>query len=367
MKNLLDILPSFLFDNALPLTGSDILSINTEDNLAPFAKSIAKEAKERTNNGSYIQEIRDGRIVDSYDVYSSFPLEKAPTIFIYVTTFSLSPSLLDNPPHSAKELQKFKLLSEPFNEAPSIPYITLYVPSEEWDNYLESSSEELISSLLHIDDDRYQIRRDNLLFQKDTLNSLGLIRGTIEDENGTYLSFDFVPSLFNTSIEKTLDNRIFSPLLISYDIFSLIKNLNGWFNSGREFMLYGEKVSNLSLHFENGRVIEFSSSSRNEYLFSAFINEDENATKATELTLCEESSESYIEESTGIRDYDKMISPSITLGGPRSQSVIKIENKENYSSLVSLNIPFSNKITIRAYDKDDNEYIIFEDNTILPN
>ena len=48
---------------ALKINNTDVLSINTEEENAEFAKLLAAKAKAISGNGSYIQRVEKGRIV----------------------------------------------------------------------------------------------------------------------------------------------------------------------------------------------------------------------------------------------------------------------------------------------------------------
>ena len=78
---------------ALKINNRDVLSINTEEEDGAFAKLLAAKAKEISGNGSYIQRIENGRIVESYDYLSSSPLTKSPTCFVYIPLFRSFPEL----------------------------------------------------------------------------------------------------------------------------------------------------------------------------------------------------------------------------------------------------------------------------------
>ena len=118
--------------SALEIREGDVLSINTEeDESTPFAKLLAKKAKEITGNGSYIQRLEDGKIVDNFDYLSPFPLNKKPTAFVYIPLWKDYPILKRDVEFDAPLLQGFRLLSDPLgNGEPSVPFVSCPLPGE---------------------------------------------------------------------------------------------------------------------------------------------------------------------------------------------------------------------------------------------
>ncbi|MGN1164495.1 MAG: hypothetical protein ACI4S4_06820, partial [Candidatus Ornithospirochaeta sp.] len=141
------------------LDQNDILSINTEEEDAAFAKLLAQKAKAITNCGSYIQRLEDGKVVEEYDYLSDFPLRKTPTVFIFVCHFKPYPDLEVNSEFDAPLLQRFRLLSDPLgNSLPALPFITCPLPSKEWDDMTSdngSSSLSILYNILGLDDSDY--------------------------------------------------------------------------------------------------------------------------------------------------------------------------------------------------------------------
>ena len=142
---------------ALKVKNTDVLSINTEEENAEFAKLLAAKAKAISGNGSYIQRLDKGRLVENYDYLSSSPWTKAPTCFVYIPLFRSFPDLAGDKEYDAAALQSFKLLSDPLdNPLPTLPFVTCPLPSREWDEILEeygSSSSSILYNILSLERD----------------------------------------------------------------------------------------------------------------------------------------------------------------------------------------------------------------------
>lgn len=367
-----------ILNSALKIKSGDVLSINTEEEDYEFARFLAREAKAVTGNGSYIQLLKDGRIVSSFDILSPFPLTRNPNIFIYLSYYKDKGSLDGDAVYEAKDLMRFGLLSDPLsNPLPSFPFVKVYLPSKEWDektfdNDLPLSSEEVIRNILNLDYEDYigynEMINQNILFKTKILNSLSLLGGKITDDSGTDLEFKFLPSSeFISSYSVTTEERLFSPTLVSREIYRLIDpaSLTGWLNTTMPFLLFGERVSGLSFYFENGKVTKVMGGKREEELFRIYSSQDSEAVRASMLTLNELDDTVSSVDLTHIREYDAMRSVSITIGGPKGEAQLNIDEDKTVDSLVSLSLPIgSMSLVITAFDKDDEEWTIYEDGTI---
>lgn len=368
-----------ILSSALKIKKGDVLSINTEEEDYAFARIISEKAKAVTGNGSYIQLLKDGRIVSQFDILSSFPLTKEPNVFLYISYFKSFEEVERERLYEARELQRFSLLSDPLdNPLPSSPFVKVYLPSKEWDEKTESNdwaltSRELLSSILNLEDDDYlrtnNLISENILYKTKCLNRLGLREGRIADDEGTNLTFTFLPgSEFISSYSMTADRRPFSPSLISRDIFRLIDpySLSGYLNITRPVLIFGVPVTGLSFYFEKGKVVSVSGSRKEEELFYIYSSQDENALRASMLTLNEADHPLFDMDLTYISEYDRMRTVSITIGGPRGEAVKDIENTATVDSLLTLNLPIGSKsLVVTALDKDGNEWTLYENGFIL--
>ncbi len=360
--------------SALRIKSGDVLSINTEEEDYAFARLIAEKAKKITGNGSYIQLLKNGRIVEEFDILSDFPLTKKPTLFIYLSYYKKKDEVESGRIYEAKDLQRFSLLSDPIdNPPPSFPFVTSFLPSSIWDDEIkenddEKTSKELLSSVFLTDMDERLLRHENMIYKCDVLNRMGLTSGRITAESGTDLSFSFLPSsVFHTSTSTTTDGRLFSPYIIAEDVFRLIdpSSLSGWLNTTRSFVLWGKRVNSLSLEFERGKVISVKGNIYTESLFSIYMNQDVNATRAGMLTIVEDTSPLWDEELTYIPELDRMRTVSITLGGPKGEAVDSGTEDKTIDSLLSLSLPIGDEsLTIEAVDRNGEEVCIYSDGSI---
>lgn len=362
-----------ILHTALRIQKGDVLSINTEEEDYLLSRIIAEKAKRITGNGSYIQLLKNGRVVEEFDILSDFPLRKKPTLFLYLSNYRAKDEPDITRIYEAKDLQRFSLLSDPLtNPRPSLPFVTSFLPSPEWNKVLkmnddEKTSEELLSSLFSSKSD-YDIMHDNLLYKTKALNQMNLKEGRITSENGTDLSFSFLNgSSFHSSYQETERARLFSPYIISCDVFRLIDptSLSGWLNTTRPFVIWGKVVRNLSLLFENGRVVKTIGSEYAMSLFSHYMRQDKSAARASMLTLSEKTNPLWNEEVTYIPELDRMRTVSITLGGPKGEAVDEGLEEKTVDCLLSLSLPIGDEtLTLECLDADENERTVYSDGSI---
>ena len=353
---------------ALKIKNGDVLSINTEEENCEFAKLLASKAKAITGNGSYIQRIKSGKIVENYDYLSSSPLTKQPTCFVYIPLFHPYPDLNGDKEYDAKELQSFRLLSDPLdNPLPTLPFVSCPIPSKGWDEILDeygSSSSSMIYNILSLD------RDDNLSYMKEKeeatlylmkfLNTLSLQKCRIADDEGTDLEFSFLNgSTFHSSFIETSSSRVFCPTITSSDIYRLIDptSLSGWLNISKPIVLWGKVINNLSLKFSGGRIVEYSSSPQGEALMGLYLRQDPLAGRASMITLTEISSPLFDEDITLIPEYDRMRAISITVGGPKGEAVEENNISHTIDCLLSLSLPLGRESTVITAENQEKEEI----------
>lgn len=365
--------------SALKIKEDDVLSINTEEEDYAFARLLAEKAKRITGNGSYIQLLKNGRIVESFDILSSSPLTKRPTCFVYLPYYKKKDEIDTEKIYEARELQNFNLLSDPLDiPNPSFPFVTCPLPNKDWDEIISendwnSDSFSLLSSILSLEEPDYieynNLRHDNLLYYVKELNKLGLKEGRITNDEGTDLFFSFLPeSEFVSSFSKTTDDRYFSPYIFSSDIFRLIDpmSLSGWLNTSKSVVIWGKPVKNLSLFFENGRVTKYQGNMFSEALFNLYSKQDDNSIRASMLTLSESSHPLNSEEATYFPELDRMRTVSITIGGPKGEAVKEENLEKTIDSLTTLSLPIgTDSLSITCIDKEGEERVIYEDGTII--
>ena len=366
-----------VISSLLSLGPDDILSINTEEEDASFAKLLAKKAKQRSGNGSYIQRIEDGKVVEEYDFLSSFPLRKTPTLFVYIPLFKPFPELDVNATFDAPLLQRFRLLSDPLGSSvPALPFVTCPLPSPQWDEMTEeygSSSLSLLYAILGMEDDDYlkaiERRNNNSLYQKEILNKLRLKECRIANDEGTDISFSFLPSSsFHSSYLETAEGRKFSPYPISGDIFRLIDpvTLSGWINISKPISLFGKRIPSLSIRFEGGKVSEYTSSPLGEALFGLYLSQEPTAGRASMVTISEISNPLYDEDLTFIPELDRIRTVSVTIGGPKGEAVEEDDIDNTVDSLLSLSLPLGSESTVMtALGEDGEEYTIYSGGYIM--
>ena len=356
---------------ALKINNTDVLSINTEEENAEFAKLLAAKAKAISGNGSYIQRVEKGRIVENYDYLSSSPLTKAPTCFVYIPLFRSFPELEGDKEYDAASLQSYKLLSDPLdNPPPTLPFVTCPLPNNEWDEVLEeygSSSSSILYNILSLERDDYisllKAKEESTQYLVKFFNKLNLSKCRIADDEGTDLEFSFLQgSLFHSSFIETISKRVFCPTITSSDICRLFEptTLTGWLNISKPIVLWGKVIRNLSVRFNGGKIVEYTSSPQGEALMDLYLKQDPLSGRASMLTLSEISSPLFDEDITLIPEYDRMRTISITIGGPKGEAVEEKNIEHTVDSLLSLSLPLGRESTvITALDKNDEEMTIY--------
>ena len=360
-----------IIECALKIKEGDVLSINTEEENGEFAKLLAAKAKAITGNGSYIQRLEKGRIVENYDFMSSSPLTKAPTCFVYIPLFKAFPKLEGDREYDAADLQSFKLLSDPLdNPPPTLPFVTCPLPTDDWDQVLDeygSSSSSILYNILSLERDDFisylKRKEESVRYLVKFFNGLDLDKCRIADDEGTDLEFSFLKgSTFNSSFIETVTERVFCPTITSSDIYRLMDptSLTGWLNISKPIVLWGEIITNLSIRFNGGKIVEYSSNPKGEALMDLYLRQDPLSGRASMITLSEVSSPLFDEDITLIPEYDRMRAISITVGGPKGEAVKEDDIKGTVDSLLSLSLPLGRESTvITALDKDGEEITIY--------
>ena len=378
MNMLMERYADIILRNALRLQKGDVLSINTEEENSSFAHLIAEKAREITGNGSYIQNIENGKVIETEEAASDYAIEKKPTALLYLPVYRSYMEIEKGKLLSAPEIQKFRHLADPLdNPDPVLPFASAPVPSDEWGHVLDeegglSLASSLLSDLLGLGEDDYLNGgedTDLLLYEKDRLNEMNLVKGRIADEEGTDLEFSFLGgSAFATTIMTLRNGRKFIPTIYASDIFRALEktSADGYFTATRPFMLFGHIIHSFSARVEKGRITDYSADDVSQPLIQMFLEQDSNAGVVSELTLAEESSHASIIDYFALPEWDRMRSTSLTLGGPKPESLRTEEARRNANdSLLTLSVPIgSDTMEITASDADGNEYIIMEDGFI---
>ena len=358
-----------ILKRGLNLQKGDVLSINTEEENSEFAHLVAKAAHEITGLGVFINYIKDGKVEDTEEAMTEFPINKRPSALLHIPTYKSYEDIELDKEYSARELQAYRLLSEPLtNQTPSTPYATAYLPSQSWDEEeIDLNSSSLLSEVFSLEEDdvlsSMKESADILNYEKNKLNNLNLVKGRIYSEEGVDLEFEFLPhSHFETSEEITTNGRKFIPTLFTTELFrALDKNkTNGYLNITKPIMLFGKKLANLSIAFRNGRITEFSALEDNGKLFDLFLKQDSNALFASELIIAEENNNDV--DFFALPEWDRMRGCALTLGGARAKGLSDEDIDKLNDSLVTLTLPIhSSTLTIECEDDKGCEYTILED------
>ena len=374
MNMLMERYADIILRRALRLREGDVLSINAESENSDFAHLIARKAREITGNGSYIQNIENGKVTDTEEAASDFAIGKKPTALLYLPVYRKYGSAESGTLLSAPEIQRFRHLSDPLDiSSPAIPFATAPVPSADWGSVLDGDlrlASTLISDLLGLDEDDYLSEGDDdiILYERDRLNGMELTGGRITDEEGTDLSFSFLPgSVFSCSVIQLASGRKFIPAIAASDIFRALDSASaeGYFTATRPFMLFGRIVRSFSARVEKGRITDFTADDETARLMELFLSQDENAGRVSELSLAEEGSRASAIECFALPEWDRMRSICLTLGGPRPESLATDEARRKANdSLLTLSIPIGSDASELICTGNDGEIAVMEDGYI---
>ena len=279
MNMLMERYADIILRRALRLREGDVLSINAESENSDFAHLIARKAREITGNGSYIQNIENGKVTATEEAASDYAIEKKPTALLYLPVYRSYMKAERGKLFTAPEIQRFRHLSDPLdNSDPMIPFASAPVPSSDWGKVLDEDGDislpsTLLSDLLGLGEDDYLAGgedTDLILYERDRLNGFNLKKGRIRDEDGTDLEFSFLEgSQFMSSIMVLPDGRKFIPTIYASDIFRALEKTSaeGYFTATKPFMLFGHIVRSFSARVEHGKITDFSTDSVSMPLF----------------------------------------------------------------------------------------------------
>ena len=361
---------------ALKLEKGDVLSINAEEENSELAHYIARIARDITGNGSYIQNIENGKVTETEEAESEYPINQRPTALLYLPVYRKFREAEDGKLFTPPELQSFRHLSEPLdNPDPSIPFVTAPVPSDAWGEMIDvdggvRDAAALLSDLLSLSEDTYLEERremeDIIIYERDRLNEEEYGSCRIEDEEGTDISFSFLPgSRFATTISTLRSGRRFVPTVYASDIFRAIDptSAEGYFTITHPIMVFGHIIRSLSCRVEKGRIVDFTTDEESGRIFSLFLQQEENAGRISELILAEEGTTASDADIFALPEWDRMRSVALTIGGPRPESLSSDEARRNANdSLLTLTLPIGSDTTeITAIGKGGGETVIMED------
>ena len=365
--------------SALKLQKGDILSINTEEENSELAHLVARLAKEITGNGSYIQLIENGKVAETEEAESEYPMTGRASALLYLPVYRPFGTAEDGKTYTAPELQSFRHLSEPLeNTEAAIPFVTAPVPSQAWGEIIDEEggmrdAASLLSDLLSLEEDDFvSIHGENedvILYERDRLNKESYTRCRIADEEGTDITFTFLPgSEFETTLSVLRSGRRFVPTVFASDIFRAIDphSAEGYFTITRPVMVFGHVIRHLSCRVEKGRIVDFTTDEESGRIFSLYLSQEENAGRIAELSLSEENTRAAEIGFFALPEWDRMRGTALTLGGPRPGSLKTDEARAAANdSLLTLSLPVGSDTTVvYASSSDGDDAVIMEDGFI---
>ena len=383
MEYFYELYASYILKRAIELNEDDVLSINTEEEYVPFARLLAKKAKEITGNGSYLMVIENKKAKEAVEIFSDYLMEKAPTVFIYLQGRDEEPLFENGKMYTAREAQMFGHLSSPtvLPEA-SLSFLTIPMPSKKWAERISEDAKEkniaaLISDFLSLNSEKEiptlkeAVEIDN--YDKLNLNSHKSLKAKLYSDDGMIdLSFSFIEgSKFNSLVFETKEKRKFLPHIFASSYFRAIdkNSANGHIYTNMPFLLFGKIINSAGFEFENGKVTSFSSSEEDSERIKTYLLQDEDASALAEISLTETFSELEEIPFFNYPEWDKLRGVVLSLGAPRSEAV-PFENEEEAlksgvsSSLFTLSISLGTSVTLSVQDEDGDEEIIYSDGFI---
>lgn len=373
-----------IIDNALCLGKDDVLAINTEEENIEFARILAEIAKEKTDSGTYLMLLENGKKGDVTELFSDYVMQKSPTAFIYLQSYRGYDDIEAMKDLDPPALQRFRLLSSPMIlEKPNIVFATVPCPSDEWGRLIDEDGDirtamAMISDLLGLGDEdsrtMHREIREMTRYDNRNLNREAMHHCHIETFDGmTDLDFNFLPrSSFRSFEAESVGGRLFIPALMATCHARPVAkdSANGHVSTTRPFLLFGRTIRHLTLSFEGGRVTDFDTDEASRPLLDRFFALDEDNARLAELIVSDENGRASGVDYCAYPEWDRMRTTHITLGQAHSES-IEYDNEDDAlregaaSSLSFLTLPVGNdEMTVTLSDGYGNECIILEDGMI---
>ncbi|MCR5732027.1 MAG: aminopeptidase [Sphaerochaetaceae bacterium] len=370
----------FILEKMLRLEKGEKLTINSNEETFSFAKKLSYLASEITGVTSTLVYIVDGKVESVDEIDPPYQAKETGKVaMLHLASFPEC-NFDKDAELGAKELQEFRLLSDPIvlDRRISVPWATVYVPSPYWAEFLYGSGETVdrlwmdISELYDLDEESTDltISQEKVLRKRIShLESLGISALHVKGPNcDLYLPLAKGAS-FQTSAVRLKEGRYFYPSYPCEDVIVPVdfKNASGHFTTTRKFRLFDRFFENASVTIENGKLTGFTLEDGNDEI-NCFFKSDSKSTQIGEIILCDHMTHASRKDlCLGIPIIDRMRTTTIVLGGVTPEAITeedetRLEENGINTSFTRLELPIGSKdLQISALLENGDEVDIIQD------
>lgn len=370
----------FILERMLRLEKGEKLTINANEETFSFAKELSHLASEITGVTSTLVYIVDGKVESVDEIDPPYQAkESGKVVMLHLASFPEC-NYDSKMELGAKELQEFRLLSDPIvlDRRISVPWATAYVPSPYWAEFIYGSGETVdrlwmdIAELYDLDEESTDltISQEKVLRKRiNNLESLGISSLHLKSSSCDL----YLPLARGTAFQSTAarlkDGRFFYPSYPCEDVFIPVdmKRASGHFTTTRRFRLFDRFFENASITLEDGRITGFSLEDGNDEI-NSFLRTDSKSAQAGEIILCDHMTHvSRKDLCLGIPILDRMRTTTIVIGGVTPEAITeedeeKLEENGINTSFTRLELPIgSDEMMVTALLENGEEVTIIQD------
>ncbi|MGN0905641.1 MAG: aminopeptidase [Bullifex sp.] len=374
---------SYIIRRQLRLESGERLTVNCTEETVEFAGMLSKMAAEVTGVPVQLVYIKDGKVETVEEIDPDFRVSSTTrSVMIHLASFPVFKDL-ENSDLSAKELQEYRLISEPVitDRQISVPWATVYVPTAAWAEFVYGQGTTtdslwlMISEMLSLDkegidlmvqDGIHTSRRKRITEEKITDI---YIKGTSCD---LHLKRNKRARITGT-LSSLRDGRTFEPSSPAEDTVIALDEFSGegTFRTSYPFRLFDRVFQDAEIKVENGRITSFLAEDAFIHV-TKYLNIDDESGRVGELVISDGYTPvSRLRVSSGIPSIDQMRTTSLVFGGitpdavnPGSDEELKADGVN--TSFVRLALPLGDKETeIKAYTEDGRYITLMEDGIML--
>ncbi len=343
----------FILERMLRLQKGEKLTINCNEETFSFAKELSHMAAELTGVNSTLVYIVKGKVESVDEIEPPYEgKEQGKACMLHLATLPEC-SLDPDTELGAKELQEFRLLSDPIvlDRRISVPWATAYVPSPYWAEFLYGAGETVdrlwmdLAELYDLEDEEttdLTISQEKVLRKRiRNLDSLGISALHLKAPN-LDLTLPLASGVrFQTSAARLEDGRFFYPSYPCEDVFVPVdfRRASGYFSTTRRFRLFDRFFENASVNIEDGRIKGFILEDGNDEI-NRFFRTDSKSMQVGEIILCDHLTHTSRRDlCLGVPILDRMRTTSIVLGGATPEAIT--EEDEARLDLDGINTSFT--------------------------
>lgn len=385
MNNIEQKYASFILEQELMIESGEKLTINANEETISFAHLVAHMAAEKTGVSVSIVYIDKGKVesVDEIDPdYQERPSGKV--AMLHLAAFPEFTSITDFEKEiSAKELQEYRLISEPVvpGRRISVPWAICYVPTATWAEFVfgpgatTDSLWLLLSDLLSLDSDDklLKLQHQMLKTRKERLRSENISQIVLNSATCD-LTLTINRELYPTTTSTLLGSgRLFYPTAPCEDVIIPLDKLSGHgkFSTTYPFRLFDSVFSGAEIEIKNGKAVSFKLEGGSEHV-TKYLSIDSDSSRVSELIICDGYTKaSKLDISLGLPMLDRMRTTTLVLGGVTPETV-NAENEDDLkelefnNSFVRLELPIGSRdLEIKGITEFGEVITIMEDGILV--